>query len=133
MKKFIAGAILFGFVIASNAQPVNSIYSGNKLYEQLTGDTLSQLQATSYIVGAIDMVIPAYCIPSHVPIGKLVELIKTALQNNPANRHKPAAEFVIAILKKEYSCKQENPQSERGNGPPLEDRLRNPRSNKTFI
>lgn len=133
MKKIIVSFILSVLSLTANAEQHNSYYNGNKLYSQILGDTLSQLQATTYVMGAVDMLMPVYCIPDNTTVGKLVEQVRKSLQDNPAERHRPAADFIVFTLKKEYSCKKENSKPDSNTVPPLEDRLQNPRPNKTFI
>lgn len=107
------------------------IVSGGKLYSQLTSDSLNQLQAVNYIMGAVDTLFPIYCIPPNAQIGKIVDLVKRALEENPSERHRPASDFIIVVLKKEYSC-LDNSKPQGESRPPFEDRLRNTRP-KNFI
>lgn len=102
-KKWLLAAI--GMFVFMNASA--GIYSGNEIYQYLSGDKRSTNYAVAqgYIAGAADAYHLKYCPPKGVTLGQLTDITYAFLKSNPERRHESADLFVGMALMEAFPCK----------------------------
>lgn len=89
--------------------------TGNKLYEQLRGDTLDTAHALGYIMGVADSIQGvAYCPRDGMTAGQMSDTVKNYLEQRPQNRHLSADVIVTAVLKAHWPCPERKNSNGRG-------------------
>ena len=107
MKRLILALAL----VAGTAQ-AGSFWDGNKLYSKLRGETMEQMQALGYIMGAADAFDTAtVCAPLNVTAGQINDMIKNYLENYPAVRHLAADSLISLVLGRMWPCEKKRGQS----------------------
>lgn len=106
MRAYLTAALL-----AFSCSPAAAyFYTGNELWTFCKNESSSSCLV--YILSAVDMHTAAvedgkfFCIPPKVTGGQIEDVVKKYLQDNPADRHKPAAFLVIDALQAVFPCKQ---------------------------
>ena len=107
MKKLILTLAL----VAGTAQ-AGSFWDGNKLYNKLQGNTMEQMQALGYIMGAADaMDTVVVCAPLNATAGQMQDMVKNYLDNYPAVRHLAADSLIGVVLGRVWPCEKKKGQS----------------------
>ncbi len=111
MKRTLAALAL---VVA--AAPAAAQYTtGNVLLSRITSPELHErLYATSYIHGVIDATLGLeQCTPAGVTGQQLTDMTRRLLEISPAQRHMPAALFVVAVAQAEWPCPKQQSRGSR--------------------
>ena len=107
MKKLILVLAL----VAGTAQ-AGTFWDGNKLLSKLRGETMEQMQALGYIMGAADaMDSVVVCAPLNATAGQMQDMVKNYLENYPAVRHLAADSLISVVLGRVWPCDKKKGQS----------------------
>ena len=107
MKKLILVLAL----VAVTAQ-AGTFWDGNKLLSKLRGETIEQMQALGYIMGAADaMDSVVVCAPLNATAGQMQDMVKNYLDNYPAVRHLAADSIISVVLGRVWPCDKKKGQS----------------------
>ena len=107
MKKLILVLVL----VAGTAQ-AGTFWDGNKLLSKLRGETIEQMQALGYIMGAADaMDTVVVCAPLNATAGQMQDMVKNYLDNYPAVRHLAADSIISVVLGRVWPCDKKKGQS----------------------
>jgi hypothetical protein len=98
MKRFLMIALFCGSAHAE-------FKDGNKLLEQLRGDTTAYIHALGYVIGVYDTLQNlTHCPPVNVTAGQIGDMVKNHLEANPDTRHNTADRIVGLVLKNAWPC-----------------------------
>ena len=107
MKKLILVLVL----VAGTAQ-AGTFWDGNKLLSKLRGETMEQMQALGYIMGAADaMDTVVVCAPLNATAGQMQDMVKNYLENYPAVWHLAADSLISVVLGRVWPCDKKKGQS----------------------
>ena len=81
--------------------------TGNKLYQQITGNHGEYMNAIGYVTGVADALNGAIaCPPESVTAGQLMDMTKLYLENYPSTRHLSADAIISRIMSVTWPCKK---------------------------
>lgn len=84
-----------------------SFKDGNKLYAQMQGTTVEQLNAVGYITGVADVLDGvSVCAPTNVTAGQLSDMVKKYLESYPQVRNFTADILIQRVLSTAWPCKK---------------------------
>ena len=102
MKRLIFAALMAGTTLAHA-----EFKDGNRLYEQMTGTTLAQMNAMGYVTGVADAVNGiTFCPPASIQAGQINDMVQNYLQKNPAIRHFSGDLIVRRVLEDMWPCEK---------------------------
>jgi hypothetical protein len=113
--RMIIAALVFAFGISGEAK-AGYFYDGNSLYEKCSGSSnYDQGACTAYIAGAQDLLnfwndggkIKFVCMPGEARAGQISDVVKKWLNDNPSQRHFPAAMLISKALIEVFPCPKE--------------------------
>ncbi len=102
--------VLAALLLASTTTAHAAYYSGNELYDWLSGNAqYGTLRGLFYVAGVVDTLNDdVLCLPGNVTLGQIRDVVMFELRTNPAQRHLPADVLVRAALEPIWACKRRN-------------------------
>lgn len=106
MKRTLAAVLL-----ASTTTAQAAFYSGNDLYDWLSGNAQhGTLRGMLYVAGVVDTLNDdVLCLPGNVTLGQVRDVVMYELRTNPSMRHLAADVLVRMALEPIWACKRRNP------------------------
>lgn len=97
--------------------PVHAeFWTGNKLFQHMTGTNMDQIQAYGYVMGVFDTSAGVeHCgqTAGNVTVGQINDIAKQYLEQNPSIRHYAADVLVRVAFARIWPCPKDN---RKGNG-----------------
>ena len=105
-------AVVLVALVMTTAAQAGTFWDSNTLYNKLQGNTMEQMQALGYIMGAADALDTAtICAPNNVTAGQINDMMKNYLENYPAVRHLAADSLISLVLGRMWPCEKKKGQS----------------------
>lgn len=109
MKKAFILAALFIYPAWAAGDEIPAFVLGNKLWEVCSNESdIPSGLCTFYALGVIDRDAisdhPSFCMPSHVTVGQITDVVKKYLRDHPERRHYTAASVVGAAISVAFPC-----------------------------
>lgn len=106
--KAIIGTLLLSSGFLAHAQNSSQLFTGQDLYQRLTGTQGQLMMSYGYIAGVADTRAgTTICIPpGMVTLGQMSDMVKQNLERIPSERHMPADIYVEATLSNRWPCKR---------------------------